>query len=134
MTLSSDHDFELDRQPLTAVILDSNVTLQFGQAREFGLRIEVDFVCEAHPRSGRVHVSFDPYQNPAPVVTGINELAELINTTVKDVRIAEDGVLTILFENGASVEIPRSDDYEAWSFSGSGRTLTSMPGGEVTEF
>jgi hypothetical protein len=110
---------------VTAVTLDSSVQVHLGDQREFALRIERDF--ELADAAATTRVCFAPFDGDPP--TGLDTLARIVNTTVRDAVAGWDGSLRVELSNGMMLRVAPDQEYEPWTLAGPDSVLVSLPGG-----
>ncbi len=95
-----------------------------GQRREPGVYADAWFCSYRAPDGTTVEI--DVRERPGES----GRVLELLRQRVADASI-EDGVLSLRFENGAEFHARPDEQYENWTLEGGGRTLFSVPGGDV---
>lgn len=107
-------------------IVDYALTLILDRDGEgFEVRIGDRFTFQ--PAGGGAGVVMDA--DPEP--TGLGPVLGLPRTSVTESAAFDGGRLTLSFADGSAIEVPPSEDYEAWEVTGPrGLRLICMPGGE----
>ena len=109
-------EFSVDDPALACITINYQARLQFGQAE---LVIETPFTLR---EDGNEQV-LDPNDRAA-----LGPLLALYPDTLSGPLVMNrTGTLSVLFESGASLEVPPHPDYEAWTICG----FFCLPGGFV---
>jgi len=119
VALHGDHVISVPEADLTFVCVNHQTRFQFGATEviiESGFRLTVE---------GREH-DLDPTDRAllGPALT-------LYPGTLVHAFAAPGGTLTLDFANGARIEVPADQNYEAWQVNGPGsRLIVCEPGGD----
>ncbi len=121
-----DHGWSIvpaDRE-LTRLTLDWAVNLELGHGVDtVHIRIESPFVVEV----GEVETLVLPEQ-PETVAVMLPRLRR----KVVSIGAFDDGHLEVGFDDGSSLSVAATEDYEPWGLTGpSGLRIVSIPGGEI---
>jgi hypothetical protein len=108
---------------VTTVLFDFAISLNLNAA---SIRIETLATVE---RPGIDSLTVEP-ESPGE---GATEFVRLRGLVVKAASTADNGELTIEFDDGTHLVVPPNDHYEAWTFAGEhGEKAVCLPGGELT--
>jgi len=110
---------------ITRILLDNAVTIQLWQMGRptAEIKLEEDFEL-IQPAVGRVLVDPEALGDRAVVV------AALFGAVVRDIAVAETGVLTVTFADSRVVRASPHAQYESWSYvSDDGGRVICGPGG-----
>jgi hypothetical protein len=102
---------EIANEDLTWVRIDHQTRLQFG---EVDVVIESPFVLTV----GRIDYPLDPAARD-----GLGPLLGVYPDSLRSGHVDPDGTLRLDFASGASITVPSSPRYEAWSIVGPGNAL-----------
>jgi len=112
---------------VSRVAFTGSVRIEFSNASTYLLRCESGIALES--KSGKYSMRGTPWEET------MVELDQLIGLKVVESRVADDGKLTIAFEDGSKLEALPDQQFESWQLSGPGRFLVvSLPGGETVEW
>jgi hypothetical protein len=123
----------LENEKLTAITLDTNVVIFFGEKREFKLRIlEEDFIVSLGKLGKPMIVHFSAWSTPPKNVTGVSSLPPLINQRVTSAGISDTGELTIHFDDESSLSVRPGGTDEAYTFVGAGQIIVCNGDGTIS--
>jgi Family of unknown function (DUF6188) len=120
------HALPLARHQVTQCRMDRALTLLLGNAvPELEIRIEEPFtLCSGTGEELRV----DPEGDPGTMCHAL----DLLHREAQSGTAFADGRLELTFAGGRRLQVPSSEDYEAWTVvAADGLRLVSMPGGEL---
>ncbi|WP_425455348.1 DUF6188 family protein [Allorhizocola rhizosphaerae] len=90
----------------------------------FELRISSDF--SYYSQTGRVNL--DPEDRPEE----LGPIIHLARSCIVSANASSGGSLSISFADGSWIDVPASEEFEAWQLSGpGGLRVISVPGGEL---
>lgn len=115
----------LDGRCISQCCVDFAVTFRFSDANDtFEVRVGEPFVLS---RDGHERV-LNPEEDP----TSVGSVLSLLHQTVSGAVAFKDGRLELSFSDGASLNVPVGQDFEAWELVGpGGLRVVSLPGGDL---
>ena len=101
-------------EKVTAIRLIGLTEIIFGDAHEFKLQIERDFVVRVPSSATGAKVEFQPYlEGWTP--TGMNELVALFGRTVTQACASPDATLRIDLSEGYGITVSPDPRFEGWN-------------------
>jgi hypothetical protein len=119
---------------VSAIVLDSDVVLVFGDSRRHRLRVEAPLDVRVAFGHASIAVKFDPYSPHETKSSGLDVLATVIGKKVTRCEVGNSGDLTIEFDDGVLLHVGVNEKTESWTFDGDDGIVVSLAGGEVTSF
>jgi Family of unknown function (DUF6188) len=119
---------------VSAITLDSNVVVLFGDERGQRLRIEAPLEINYLHDQKSIDVHFDPYGSQGSELSGLDALGDLIGKTVTRCDIGSDGDLCIEVNGEILLHVGINETYESWNFDSDDGFVISLAGGQIARF